>query len=292
MPGHYFVLDEPSPEKIAAKLLGRVVLAITSPLGTFAPREAVRNPLDIIPNLLPEPLLTTDRKDFIQNKISNSAGSGLTDFFGFNTAKTDDDKLTLESRLVKRYSLEQTKDVFTSLMSDEVYSEEVRRLLRENDVRKAYFVTGFITTEGSLWKRERKGGHDSGVNGELPLTSIATGPISRLDLGVKMSSSDNHVREQKFESKEPLVFAVAYDVVKMKRTFNKTVPGYFKDKVVLGPARYANRKYLTLGPDDEEIIEEEDPDEDSHQEGDVELEGALKLDGIDSEWFGMSFEIE
>jgi hypothetical protein len=56
-------------------LIGGVVLDIKSPFRAFAPREAVegttgRNPQDIIPNLLPTPLLSASQKDFIQNNIS------------------------------------------------------------------------------------------------------------------------------------------------------------------------------------------------------------------------------
>jgi hypothetical protein len=292
MPGRHFVLDEPLAESSASKLLGRIVLDITSPLRAFAPREAVRNPLHIIPNLLPTPLLSTDRKDFIQNNISNSARSGLTEFFGFNIARTDEEKLTLESQVVKRYSLEQTKDAFATLMEDEVYSGEVRRFLKENGVRKAFFVVGFITTEGSVWTRERRRGHEAGIKGELPVSIAVLASIPGADLSLQISNSDKNVREQKFESKEPLVFAVAYDVVRLKRSFDKSVPGYFRDDVVLGPAKHAKSKHLTMVPDDEEIIEEEDENEDAAGEEDIELGGALDLDDVDSRWDGLSFEVE
>jgi hypothetical protein len=144
MSARHFVLDESIAESNAGKLIGRVVLDIASPAASIRTlREAVeetssgRNPQDIIPNLLPSPLLSTKRKDFIQNNISGEARTGLTEFFGFNVARTDEEKLTLESKAVKRYSLEQTKDAFGRLMKDDAYNTEVRAFLKEHGVRKA-----------------------------------------------------------------------------------------------------------------------------------------------------------
>jgi hypothetical protein len=291
MAGRHFVLDEPIPETTASKLLGRVVLEITCPLRAFAPREATCNPLNIIPNLLPTPLLSSNRKDFLQTQISRSARSGLTDLFGFNLARMATEKMTLESQLVRRYSLEQTRDVFDSLMKDESYSGEVRRFLKEHGTKKGYLVTGFVTTEGSVWTRERNRGREAGLQGELPVTAAVTAPMPGVDLGVKLSTSDNNLTEQKFESKEPLIFAVAYDVVILKKRFDKATPGYFKDEVVLGPAKHANPKYLTLRPDGGIIYDEEAMDEDGMLE-DVKLVGSLDLEDVDSEWDGLSFEIE
>jgi hypothetical protein len=96
-----------------------------------------------------------------------------------------------------------------------------------------------------------------------PVSTAALASIPGADLSLKMSTSDKNVREQKFESKEPLVFAIAYDVVRLKRSFHKSVPGYFRDDVVLGPAKQAKSKHLTMVPDDEGVIEEEDENEDA-----------------------------
>ena len=147
-------------------------------------------------------------------------------------------------------------------------------------------MVGFITTEGSVWVRERTRGHSVGIKGQVPLSSVTATPIPG---PLHMSTSDNNVHKQRFSSKEPLIFAVAYDVVKLKR---KTVPFYFRDDVVLGPAKYAKAKHLTMRPDEDEIIEEEeeeDLDEDAVREDDVELEGDFDWEGIDFE--GLSFNV-
>jgi len=298
MPSRYFILDEPTPESRARKLLGRVVQDITSPLRSFAPRAAQDtssiggDPQSIIPNLLPAPFESTKVKDSIRNNVSNEAGTHLTDFLGFNIAKIDEDKLVLESNVVKRYSLEQTRDVFDRLMEDPVYSSEVRQFFKKHRVREAYFVVGFITTEGSVWTRTRSRGHEAGVNGQVPLSAIAVVPIPGTGVGLKLSTSDNQVREQKFSSEESLVFAVAYDVVKWKKRFNKFVAGYFRD-VVLGPAKYAKAKDLAMAGDEKEIIEEEeDENEDVGAEDKVEVGGGLELEDLESGWDGLSFTVE
>lgn len=95
-----------------------------------------RNPQDIIPNLLPSPLMSTKWKDFIQSDVLGEARTGLTKFFGFNIVKTDEEKLILESKVIKRFSLEQTKDVFGRLIEDDLYNSEVRAFLKENDAGK------------------------------------------------------------------------------------------------------------------------------------------------------------
>jgi hypothetical protein len=300
MPGRHFVLDQPSAESHASKLLARVTLDIKDPLRAFAPREAAegtstgRNPQDIIPNLMPTPLLSTNRKDLIQKKVSSEGRTGLADFFGFNIARTDEEKLALESEIVKRYSLDQTKDVFDRLMKDPLYNSEVRKFLKDHGVRKAFFVVGFITTEGSVWARDRTREHSASIKGQVPLSSVTATPIPGPDLSMKLSTSDNNSHEQKFSFKGPLIFAVAYDVVKLKRTFDKAVPGYFRDDVVLGPAKYAKAKHLTMRPDEDEMIEEEeeDLDEDAGRDDDVEFGGDLDLEDIDFEWDGLSFNVQ
>jgi hypothetical protein len=297
MPGRYFVLDEPTAESNAGRLIGRVVLDITSPLRAFAPKSAEgtsagRNPQDIISNILPTPLSSTNRKDFVQNHVSGEGRNGLTDFFGFNIARTDEEKLTLKSKVVKQYQLEQTKDVFDKLMRDRLYNSEVRQFLKEHRVRKAYFVVGFITTEGSVWTRERTRAHSTEIKSQVPLPAVPAGPVPGPDLSMKLSSSDNNIREQRFSSKEPLIFAVAYDVVKLKKIFDPTVPGYFRDDVVLGPAKYAKAKHLVMGGGEDEIIEEEDSGEDGGREDEVELGGGLDLEDLDSGWDGLSFNVE
>jgi hypothetical protein len=298
MPGRHFVLDEPYPQSQAEKLLGRIVLDIKSPLRAFAPRDHVegtsigRNPQDIIQDILPSPVLSTDRKDFIKNNISGEARTDLTDFFGFNFARTEQEKLTLESKVVKRYSLEQTKDVFETLIKDPSYNSEVRKFFKEHGVRKAYFVVGFITTEGSVWTRERKREYSAGINTQVPLSAVAMVPVPGIDPSVELSGAKHNTRGQSFSSDEGLIFAVAYDVIKLKKTFDKTAPGYFRDDLTFGPAKYAKARYLAMGEDDDEIIEEEEgEDEGATSEDDIELDSGLDLEDIDIGWQGLSFDV-
>jgi hypothetical protein len=299
MPARHFVLDEPYPQIKAEKLIGRVVLDITSPLRAFAPREPVegtsigRNPQDIIENILPSPLLSTDRKDFIKNNVSGEVRTDLTDFFGFSFARSEEEKLTLESKLVKRYSLEQTKDVFETLMTDPPYSSEVRKFFKEHRVRKAYFVVGFITTEGSVWTRERERGHSASIKAQLPPSAVAMVPVPGINPSVQLSGGEHNTRGQSFSSEDSLIFAVAYDVIKLKKTFDKTAPGYFRDDLKFGPAKYAKARHLAMEGDDEEIIEEEEEEEEEKGalEDCIEPDGGLDLEDVDAWWEGLSFNV-
>jgi len=90
-----------------------------------------------------------------------------------------------------------------------------------------------------------------------------------------------------------LIFAVAYDFVKVKRAFGKSVPRYFRDDVVLGPAKYAKAKHLAMGRDEDDLIEEEeDSEDDTVQEVEIELDGGLDVKDLDSGWNGLSFDVD
>jgi len=117
-------------------------------------------------------------------------------------------------------------------------------------------------------------------------------PVPGIDPGVELSGAKHNTRGQSFSSDEALIFAVAYDVIKLRKTFDKTAPGYFRDDLTFGPAKYAKARYLAMGGDDDEIIEEEEGDDErATSEDDIELDGCLDLEDIDIGWEGLSFDV-
>lgn len=146
-------------------------------------------------------------------------------------------------------------------MKDPLYSRDVRQLLRDHKSSKAYFVVGFMTTEGAVWKRGSKQEHTTTVKAPV---SLATGMPSQLDPGIAPSYTQSNAQEHAFAAPQTEIFAVAYDVVKLNRSFDKTAPNYVRSEPALGPAKRVKPHHLAMGGDsDEEIEEEEDETEES-----------------------------
>lgn len=165
--------------------------------------------------------------------------------------------------------MKQTKQYFEELMKDPLYSRDVRQLLRDSKWGKAYFVVGFMTTEGAVWKRGAMQEHPAGFTVKAPV-SLATGMPSQLDPGISPSYAIQNSQEHSFDVAQVEVFAIAYDVVKLSHGFDRTAPRYVKSEPVLGPAKRAKPHHLAMGPDSDEEIEEE--------EGEVEGEEIVHLE--------------
>jgi hypothetical protein len=131
-------------------------------------------------------------------------------------------------------------------MKDPLYSRDVRQLLRDHKSSKAYFVVGFMTTEGAVWKRGSKQEHTTGVTVKAPV-SLATGMPSQLDPGIAPSYTQSNAQEHAFAAPQTEIFAVAYNVVKLNRSFDKTAPNYVRSEPALGPAKRANPHHLAMG---------------------------------------------
>ncbi len=76
-------------------------------------------------------------------------------FSGFDFARSNDERLVLESLEIKRYSLKQLSLYFNELMKDELYAKDVTELLAGAKRNREYLVTGFYTTCGATWKRSQ-----------------------------------------------------------------------------------------------------------------------------------------
>jgi hypothetical protein len=260
----YFILDETCPGEEIQSMMGRVVLDYRLPLKEYAPREPLdgseprHNPQDIIPNILPKPSLTTNRRDFLRSLAEVDVQATLTEYFGFNLFRTKEETIEVESRAVRKYSLNQVAQYFTKLMENPLYDRDVRQLLSRQG--KAYMVVGFLTTEGTTWKRSVGVGRSLGGKLKAPI-SMAVGMPPELDPSLSASHKRESSQEQSFETPQVEIFAIAYDVVGVSHSFDRSAPRYMRRDPVLGPAKRVKGHHQALGVDSDEEIEEADDDE-------------------------------
>jgi len=263
----YFVLDEPCPTDEIQSMMGRVVMDKRLPLQAYAPvepldpNETKHNPQDIIPSILPSPILTTNRKDFLQNLTSASARTGLSEYFGIEFARSKEERAVLESQVVRRYTLKQHEQYFTELMKHPAYSGDVKQLLARSKGGKAYFVVGFLVTKGAVWSREKGTLYSGSVNIKVPL-SMAAGLPLQLDPSVGFSYEQGRSQGSDTTTLQAEIFAISYAVIKINRSFDKNSRHFIKEQPVLGYMARAKAHHLALGADDEEDIVEEDDEED------------------------------
>jgi len=202
----FFNLDEAISGNEIESMMGRVVADFRLPLRSYASNDVLtsnerrHNPQDIIPSILPPPSMTTNRKDLLQSIRSKELHTSLTDYFGIDFARTDVEKVLLESRVFNRYTLKQNKQYFDQLMKDPLYSRDVRKLLRVSK-GKGYFVVGFMTTEGAVWRRGTGQEHSAGFTVKAPL-SLATGFLPQLDPGIPPSISTQEAQGRSYDANQ------------------------------------------------------------------------------------------
>lgn len=200
-------------------MMCRVVTDPLLPLHGYAPREPLsageptHNVQDIIPNILKEPLIYENRRDFIENVEEGAVRAGLASLFNIDFASTSAEGISLQSEKLKRYSLNNPEQIFEELMNNKDYARDVRKLLKKTTFGRAYLVVGFLTTEGSIWTQSQTRKTRFGFKVTLPVSETLGGPAvadPKVDASVSGASRQGlHMHVVKEE-----IFAVAYDVVK------------------------------------------------------------------------------
>ena len=255
----YFFLDEACPAKDIESMMCRVVFDKLLPLYKFAPstplspNETPHNTNDIIPDILPSPSLTTNRKDFLETVRDSKLQASLTSFFGLDFGRSRQDRLSLETEQVKRYTLNNPGQYFEALMENKLYAQDVRKLLRSTHFGRAYLVVGFLTTSGATWVQKRTKENTTGGSVTIPISAIAGAPTG-LDPTISPGISTSSNQERTMHVAEEEIFAVAYSVVKMSYSFDRKAAGFTKKTPVVGPPKRANARHHAFSreSDDEE----------------------------------------
>jgi hypothetical protein len=252
-------------------MMGRVVQDIRLPLHRFAPVEPLdhasprHNPQDILPTIVPKPNLSINRKEILESATTKELNVALTQFFGINFARSSTEKAELEGQQVKRYSLNQPKQVFKHLMKNNDYAKDVRELLAESKGR-SYMVVGFMTTSGAVWKLSSEAENKTGFTATVPL-SLALGTPPQLDPSISPSMSTKHSPSRTMSVVSEEIFAIAYDIVSTLRKLDFSAPGYVRKEEAYGKEKRAKAHHLALGEDSDEELEFESEDEDEKQPG-------------------------
>ncbi|KAF2099232.1 hypothetical protein NA57DRAFT_76462 [Rhizodiscina lignyota] len=266
----YFIPEEPLPASEISKLLGAVVANKLLPLKSSAPNtasgsdEPLHNAVDIIPDLLPDPVVWLDRKDFLSRTSGWTVRGGLSSLIGIGYSHTTENGIIIESEELKCYSLANSAEHFETLMKNELFARDVRNFLQRTRRTRAYFVAGFLTTKGTQWKEFNVYSRKSGVNVTVPVLEAVGSPLPGLADPQFAPSIKKSVRsEQSKRTEDELVFAVAYNVIKISRAFKVVRDNsiYLKRALInVGPKR-ATAKHLAFSGDDSENEDIIDSDE-------------------------------
>ncbi|KAG6989364.1 hypothetical protein FocnCong_v021262 [Fusarium oxysporum f. sp. conglutinans] len=117
--------------------------------------KAYRRTDELIPGILPQPE-TLGSIDWTATAVrKRSITWQLSALLNLNLPSIVDDRLRLESELVKRYILPDPEATFRKLMKNDFYNQEAWKLLRKTKSKsnRLYLVTGFITASESTWAK-------------------------------------------------------------------------------------------------------------------------------------------
>jgi hypothetical protein len=234
-------------------MMCRVVADRYDPNFKYAPGQPVVQ--EIIPDILPEPQVSTDRKECLAYTRDSGTRAKLAQLFHWDVERNNGDQIKLESETVKRYTLDHPEKKFTKLMEDPRYAVEVSDLLKGKRPHRAYLVTGFMTTTNTTWSSTSSQTASNGVDVSLPI-----GAIAEITAGV------HHTTRASCESKAFVageeIFAVAYNVVVLKGGLRRTsqVP-------VIGDVVWATNKDAAFSTGRQKFVPDDSENESSGSDG-------------------------
>jgi hypothetical protein len=280
----YFILEEPLPASEIPKLLGRIVVDKLLPMHSYAPvsspenEEPLHNPADIIPDLLPAPIIWTNRKDFFTRTSDWKIRVGLADFLGLENSHENKKGISLESGELKCYSLSNTTRQFNRLMKNEQFAQDVRDLFKDSDRSHAYFVVGFLTTKEAMWTEFATKSHRSEFHVTVPVLEVFGSPLSGIgdpQIAPDFRTLQTNGRTMKIE--EERIFAVAYDIVKTSYKFGMSTKKFVETMIINAGRARPNDGHLAFSNDSDE--EEEEDFVGSEGEDDETVPNKLKSGG-------------
>ncbi|KAK1834984.1 hypothetical protein QBC39DRAFT_182641 [Podospora conica] len=299
----FFILKYPLDAKAIPSMLLRVVGDKYNPSasyaapGTFLPailaQGAEHSEASVEgPPLLPAPTLTLNRRECFEAARTKGAKLKLARLLHLEGDRNHEERIEMESAVVKRYSLDNAPAQFRALMARDVgYAREVRGVLarKREGSRRAYLVDGFMTAEDATWSRGTKRGFSSGLGVTIvpPLEGVVA---AGLEVEAHVSLSRHVGRESAWMAPGEEIFAVSYLEVKLAgEGFLGTGP----KTVVVGDTVVASNLTAALAGSGsgrevskaEEETEEETDGESSGDESEEEVEEddveVVVLNGLD-----------
>jgi len=266
----FFILDYTLGDDHIPNLLLRVVGDKYDPKASYAPDGPLVN--ELLPNLLPKPNITTNRKDCLANIKDAGARVKLSKLFHLEVERKQEDQTAVESEQVKRYSLGNADLKFQKLMQDSRYASEVRHLLYRKRSRRAYLVIGFMTTTNATWSKTAAAGTAAGAGATAATPTILQGAAAAAGLEIVADARvRNSVgRESEWIASGEEIFAVSYMEIKLE---GQGFLGAGPKVPVIGDTVVASNRHAALGgggrenkDDSETGSESEDEDEEDRTE--------------------------
>jgi hypothetical protein len=265
----YFILEESLPASDIPKILGRVVVNKLLPMhhsyAPFPPEkdEPRHNAEDIIPNILPDPSIWPNRKDFLTHTSDWKIRGGLANVLGIENSHENKKGVSLKSEELKCYALSNTARHFKILMGNELFARDVCELLKDSRRSHAYFVVGFLTTKGAHWTEFATRSRRAEFDVTAPVLEAIGSPLQGIgdpQIAPGFGTSETYRRTMKIEDER--IFAMAYDIVKTSYKFEMSPRKFVQSNFIdAGPIR-ASAKYLAFSNDSDEEEEDDDDDDD------------------------------
>lgn len=238
----------------------RVVASKTEPGEKYAPFSIPGTPArttkDIIPAILPEPVLVPSHNAFTSIARSKAIAVKLSSLLNFQLSGGEEHSSRVESGLVKQYSLSNPGEYFEQLLKDDRYEKEVRRLLDSVRPHHAYLVTGFLTATGSKWTTKGKTSSAMSADGTIPVPDAAGLPPPLVDnVGISLQFlTDTAKYEVQKSLAEEFIFAASYSVVKYSYAVGWS-SNFISRSPRTGRSVRAKAHHLAFGNDDDEEID-------------------------------------
>ncbi len=281
-PQRFHILPYSLPASHIPHLLGRIVLDPLNPLRQFIPDPSDPsaggfNPEDIVPNLLPLPVISHDHTAVARAASSARLRARLSEYLGLETGVSASAAVELRAAVVRRYEMANHSGVFRRFMAHDGFRGLIEGMLAEGKRGEALMVVGFYTAENARWVASRTRGREHGVDVQVPVGAVVGLPVG-VDPGV--GASVERIVEQSMEGEVQgeEVFAVAYDVVRRKHSLDRTVKGWVSSTLVLGDEKRVQAGHLGMGRESDGELE---------YESEEECEGpemACVLDGDTQRW--------
>lgn len=167
------------------------------------------------------------------------------------------------------------------------FERETPNLMAKSFRRRVYLVVGFLITRGTQWDVGVSKSRMAAARAQVP-TGTASGAGPDLDIGGETAISRLERKTMTGEIEQEEIFAVAYDVIKPKRSVPGMSSRYMAERPVLRDEKRASgNNHLSLGRKDSSSSDEgmEDP-HNLAQKTELELS-----EDVDDDWTSDLLEV-
>ena len=218
MTNRYHVLSHTLPGHHVDNMLGRVVVDKRDPLHCFIPytdNEAERfHPRDIVPDISDDPVQYDDLSQVLDGARDNEARLRLNKLLDAHARKVSLKNVKVTAAVVVRYDMINVELKLNQLMRDPKYRRQAVSLLSKSEGKPLPMVTGVMTCKETVVTLDKKAERGAGAGLRVPVGEAVGGPsLSDPEVSLEHLRNDGKAVESKI--KEEVIFALAYDEVKL-----------------------------------------------------------------------------